>query len=134
MVAPLLALLLVGCSGLEGGIEDLKTRIGEIDLQETMSGLTDCDRLADTFVGIVKDTVATVDETGGNAASIPAGDLADIVDEVSVSQYYDLVERVGCARIQAQLDLVDRLAKIDANTSAGESVLDQVITNAQFGG
>lgn len=129
-----MAMTLAGCSGLEGVTDDLRTRIGEIDLQETLSGLTDCDRLADRFVGIVKDTVATVDETGGDAASIPAGDLTDIVEEVSVSQYFDLAERVGCARVQAQLDLVDRLRDVEASTPSGESVLDQMIDTARSGG
>lgn len=129
-----LALAVPACSGLQGATEDLKARIGQIDLQETLSGLTDCDRLADTFVGLVKDTVGKVDETGGNAASIPAGDLADIVEEVSVSQYFDLAERVGCARIQAQLDLVDRLSDVEAETPAGESVIDQIIDTARTAG
>lgn len=129
-----LLLALVGCSSLEGVTEDIKARVGEIDLQETLSGLTDCERLADAFLEVVENTVAVVDETGGEAGSIPAGDLADIVDEVSVSQYYDLAERIGCARVQAQLDLMDRLVELNAKTGAGESVLDEVIDSARSAG
>ncbi len=129
--ALVLSLGLVGCSGLEGVTGDIKAKLGEIDLEQALSGLTDCERLADTYVGVIKEMVATVDETGGEAAAIPAGDLADIVDEVSVSEYYDLAERVGCARVQAQLDLVDRLVEIKANTAAGESVLGEMIDSAR---
>jgi hypothetical protein len=132
--ASLLLVALVGCSGLEGATADLKARLENIDLEQTLSGLTDCDQMADRFVSVVKDAVGRVDEFGGSAAEIPAGDMADIVEEVSVSQYYDLAERLGCARVQAQLDLVARLSTLDAETAAGDGFLDELIDNARATG
>jgi hypothetical protein len=133
-VTLLLLTTLFGCSGLEGATADLKARLQNLDLEEALGDLTDCGQLADRFVSVVKDAVGRVDEFGGSAAEIPAGDMADIVEEVSVSKYYDFAERLGCARVQAQLDLVDRLVDLDAETPAGAGFLDEVIDNARSAG
>lgn len=121
-----------GCAGLEGATERLKEQVQRIDLGESLDGLTDCGALADTFVGLVKDTVDSVDEIAASeGVAPPISDLREMVDELSVSRYYDIVERLGCARIQAQLDLIDKLREIDATTASGDDLLEEMVDAAQ---
>lgn len=129
----LLCLALVGCAGLENATATLKESIQGIDLDAALDDLRDCAALADGFVGVVQEVVARVDEVGG-AGSVATSDLSDIVDEVSVSKYYQLAEQLGCARLEAQVDLVDRLRQLDGDTGAGDAFLDEMLSQAQLGG
>lgn len=49
-----LGLLVAACAGFETTAVDLKTRLSEIDVGETISDLTDCDALSATFVKLVQ--------------------------------------------------------------------------------
>ena len=124
---------LVGCAGLDNATETLKQSIQGIDLDAALDDLRDCEALADTFIGVVRQAVQRVDDFEG-AGNIAAGDMADIVDEVSVSKYYDLAENLGCARVEAQVDLIDRLRALDGDTGAGDAFIDEMIDQAQLGG
>ena len=96
--------------------------------------MTDCDRLSDVFVRVVREAAGQVDELAERSGvDATSSEFQAIVDEVSVSNYYEWAEQLGCARIQAQLDLVDKLADLQADTPAGESFIDGVLDNAQSG-
>lgn len=127
------ALSLTGCAGLEDATATLKESIQGLDLDAALDDLRDCEALADGFVAVVREAVARVDEVGG-AGSVATSDMSDIVDEVSVSKYYDLAEQLGCARLEAQVDLIDRLRTLDGDTGAGDAFLDEMIDQAQLGG
>ena len=125
-------LMLVGCSGLEGAAADLQARLEGLDLETALEDLRDCDALSQAFLTVVREAVGRVDDFDGSG-EVGTSEMADIVDEVSVSRYYELAEGIGCARLQAQLDLVDQLRGIDADTPAGDLFLDEMLEQAQAG-
>lgn len=129
-----LAIALVACSGLEERMADLRERVENLDLNQALSTVTDCDRLSDVFVGVVREAAGQVDRLAERSGvDATSSEFQAIVDEISVSNYYEWAEQLGCARIQAQLDLVDKLADLQTDTPAGESFVDGVIDNARSG-
>lgn len=132
LVGVVLVVLVVGCAGLQGATDQLMDRIQDIDLEATLEDMTDCENLADTFVGVVKDTVDDIDAVAAEqGVDPPISDLREMVDELSVSRYYDIAERLGCSRLQAQLDLIDKLRGLEAGTSSGDDFLEEMVDAAK---
>jgi hypothetical protein len=128
----IVAVAVVGCAGLRGATDQLMDRIQDIDLDATLEDMTDCENLADTFVGLVEDTVDGIDAvTAEQGVDPPIADLREIVDELSVSRYYDIAERLGCSRLQAQLGLIDKLRDLEAGTSGGDDFLEEMVDAAR---
>jgi len=126
------AITLVGCSGLQGATDQLLERVQDIDLDATLEDMTNCENLADAFVDLVKDTVDGIDAVATErGVDPPISDLREMVDELSVSRYYDIAERLGCSRLQAQLDLIDKLRSLEAGTSSGGDFLDEMVDAAK---
>lgn len=132
-VALVLLLTVVGCSGLEGAAADLQARIEGLDLEAALEDLRDCDAVSEGFLVLVREAVRRVDGFSGSG-EVGTSDMAAIVDEVSVSQYYEIAESIGCAKLQAQVDLVDQLRGLDADTPAGDLFIDEMLEQAQAGG
>ncbi len=133
VVVALLILVLPACAGLEESAADIRARIDAIDVRETLSGLTSCDALSDAFVGLVKRAATGIDDLNEvSGGRVPISDVREAVDELSVSQYFELAEKLGCARIQMQLQLADRILQIDTETLDGELLLEEVVKEIQL--
>ena len=123
---------LAGCSGLEGATSDLRGRLEGIDIEETISELTDCDAISEAFIAAVRESADSVDEFAESTeTSLPVSDIRGIVDDLAVSRFYEIAEQLGCARLQMELQLVDRLLEIDADTASGDAFLDEVLEQVQ---
>jgi len=133
LMISLSALCLVGCSDLEQSTADIRARIDGIDVRESLKDLASCDALSDTFVGLVKSAASSIDDLSQiSDGRVPAADLRATVDELSVSQYFELAEKLGCSRIQMQLALANRILDIDTETLDGEILLEQVVEEIQL--
>lgn len=129
------ALAISGCAGLEATAADLRGRLGDMDVRETLRQLSDCDSLSDTFVKLVQVAADNVDNLSEvTNGQVPATEIRDVVDELSVSQYYEVAERLGCAKIQMELALVNRILEIDADTVEGDLFLDELLAEVQAQG
>ncbi len=130
-----LGLLVVACAGFETTAADLKTRLSEIDVRESLGDLTDCDTLSTTFVRLVQTAADNIDNlsevTNGR---VPESDIRVVVDDLAVSQYYEIAEKLGCAKIQMELVLVSRILEIDTETVDGDLFIDQILEEVQTSG
>jgi hypothetical protein len=131
----LLALTLSACAGFETRAADLRASLSDIDVKETLSSLSNCDALSDAFVQLVQTAADNVDNlsevTGGQ---VPATEIRDVVDELSVSQYYEIAERLGCAKVQMELALVNRILDIDTETADGDLFVEEILKEVQAQG
>ncbi|HEY5889935.1 MAG TPA: hypothetical protein VIW94_04445 [Acidimicrobiia bacterium] len=125
-------LLVVGCAGFETTAADLESRLSEIDVGETLSDLTDCDALSATFVKLVQTAADNIDNLSEvTNGEVPESEIRDVVDDLAVSQYYEVAEKLGCAKIQMELVLVNRILEIDTETADGDLFIDQILEEAQ---
>lgn len=123
---------MTACAGIETAVFDLQATVDEIDLEGAVGSLTDCDELSDAFVNLVGATADRVDDLAESTGTqIPIGDLREIVDELAVSRYYDIAEQLGCAKLQMELSLVEKLIDLQADTNSGENFLDEVLEEVQ---
>lgn len=130
-----LGFIVVACAGFETTAADLKTRLSEIDVRETLGDLTDCDTLSATFVKLVGTAADNIDNlsevTNGR---VPESDIRVVVDDLAVSQYYAIAEKLGCAKLQMELVLVNRILEIDTETVDGDLFIDQILEEVQAPG
>lgn len=123
---------LPGCAQLGETAADLRGKLDNIDLRETIGNLTDCDNLSDAFVGLVGVAADNIDGLAEvTDGRVPATDIRKVVDDVSVSSYFEIAERLGCSRIQMQLDLVNQIIEIDTDTVDGDEFIDQIVDQVQ---
>lgn len=133
----LAAIALVGasCASVAEGAQGLRDRIQSIDIDETLAGLRDCDRLSDTFVGVVGTAADTIDELAANSeGTLPATEIRDYVDRIAVSRYFDIAERIGCLQVQQRLDTIDRLRGLDTDTPEGADFLNEILRQVEAEG
>jgi hypothetical protein len=136
-VAALLAMvmLVAGCASVAEGAQGLRDRIQSIDLEETLTGLRDCDRLSEAFVGVVRTAADTIDELAARSdGRLPATEIRDYVDNIAVSQYFDIAEKIGCLQVQQRLNTIDRLRGIDTGTPAGTDFLTEILRQVEAQG
>lgn len=127
-----LALALAACGSVQESAQGLRDRIADIDVNEALDGLRDCDRLSDTFVDVVAKAADTVDSLSERSGGrVPATDVREAVDNIAVSGYFDIAERIGCARLQQRLDTLDRLRDIDPESPAGTEFLDEILRQVE---
>jgi hypothetical protein len=128
----IVALLAAGCSSVQESAQGLRDRITDIDIDETLEGLRDCDRLSDTFVGVVQTAADTVDSLSERTdGRVPVTDIRRAVDAISVSQYFDIAERIGCAEVQQRLNTVDQLRGLVPDTPAGQDFIEEVLNQVE---
>lgn len=132
VIALALCLALVGCDAVAESAQSLRDRLADIDLAQSLEGLRDCDRLSDTFVSVVGSAADALDSlserTGGR---VPETDVRNAVDTIAVSQYYDIAERIGCARLQQRLALLDQLQGLDTQSPAGEDFVEEILRQVE---
>lgn len=118
--------VLAGCGSVS---VTLPEEIGsDFDLEATLDDLRDCEALGDTFVAVVREAAGDLDSLAEESSgSVPEARLAEKVDAVTATAYYELAERLGCDAVQQRLDTVDRLRDIDPSSAAGEELVTQVI-------
>lgn len=62
---------------------------------------------------------------------VPESEIRDVVDNLVVSQCYEVAEELGCAKIQIELVLVNRILEIDTETADGDLFIDRILEEAQ---
>ncbi len=135
LVGVLFALLGAGCATVAEGAQGLRDKIESIDINETLDGLRDCDRLSDTFVGVVGTAANTIDELAAKSdGRLPATEIRGYVDKIAVSQYFDIAEKLGCLQVQQRLDTIDRLRGVETDTPAGTDFLNEILRQVQAQG
>lgn len=124
--------LAAGCASVAEGAQGLRDRIQDIDINETLDGLRDCDRLSDTFVGVVRTAADTIDELAAQSdGRLPATEIRGYVDKIAVNQYFDIAERIGCLQVQQRLDTIDRLRGVETETPASTDFLNEILRQVQ---
>ena len=135
LVVVFLAVVGAGCATVAEGAQGLRDRIQNIDINETLEGLRDCDRLSDTFVGVVRTAADTIDELAANSdGRLPATEIRGYVDKIAVTQYFDIAERIGCLQVQQRLNTIDRLRGVETDTPAGTDFINEILRQVQASG
>jgi len=102
----------------------------EFDLDATLDQVRDCDRLSELFVSAVRTAAVSVDGLAAlTDGRVPVTDIEDLVNKISVSGYYDLGSKLVCARVQMQLNTIDRLRSLQdqTETPAGDDFLEELM-------
>ena len=136
LVATMLAVLVIvsGCASAQESVQGLKDRIANIDVDSALDGLRDCDKLSETFVGLVQTAADTVDGLAERTdGRVPVTDIREAVDNIAVSRYFDFAEAIGCAQLQQRLNTVDQLRDLSPDTPAGEDFLEQILRQVEAG-
>jgi hypothetical protein len=125
-------LLTTGCAAAQETAQGLRDKIADIDIDATLDDLRDCDKLSETFVGLVGTAADAVDglaeRTNGR---VPETDIRNAVDTIAVSKYFGIAERIGCAEIQQRLNTVNQLRELTPDTPAGEDFLEEILREVQ---
>ena len=124
--------LAAGCAGVAESAQGLRDRIGAIDIDQTLAGLRDCDKLSDTFVGVVRTAADTIDELAAKSEGrLPATEIRGYVDKIAVSQYFDIAEAIGCLQVQQRLNTIDQLRGVQTETPAGTDFINEILRQVQ---
>lgn len=136
LVLLLLVALLVGaCDSASESVSGVRDRIAAIDIDATLEGLRDCDRLSGAFVGAVRTAADAVDGLAERAnGRVPETDIRNAVDGLAVSNYFAIAERIGCTQVQQRLDTIDQLRELSPDTPAGEDFLEEIMRQVQAQG
>jgi hypothetical protein len=132
LVTALLALsaLLSGCTAIESRIDGFEL---DVDVDQILDEVRDCERLAARFTGVIRTAAEALDEySAANEGRVPATDITTAVDRIAASKFTDIAEQLGCARLQFQLDMIDRLQQLDPESDAGAELIKQI--EDQLGG
>jgi hypothetical protein len=126
------SLLAVGCGNVSESAQSLRERIEAIDIDATLQGLRDCDRLSEAFVGVVRTAADTVDSLAEKSGGrLPAVEIREFVDKIAVSQYFDIAETIGCLQVQQRLNTLDRLRGLEPETPAGTDFLNEILRQVE---
>lgn len=127
-----LATIATGCAAAQETAQGWRDRIATIDIDSALEDLRDCDRLSETFVGVVQTAADAVDGLAERTdGRVPVTDIRTAVDNIAVSQYFEIAERIGCARLQQRLDTVDQLRDLSPDTPAGRDFLEEVLRQVE---
>lgn len=98
------------------------------DLEATLDDLRNCDTLSDTFVAVVRQAAEDLDAmaaaTGGR---VPAAELAERVDVISSTAYWDVVRRLGCNAVAQRIDTLEQLRSLSPDSGSGQDLVTEVI-------
>lgn len=127
-----MALLLGACAGVS---VEVPAEITEFDFDQVMSELRDCDKLSETFVGVVRQMATDLDELSDvSGGRIPANELSERIDTVVDSGYFEIAKRLGCNVVVQRVEILDRLREVDPDSPAGEDFLEEVIRQVEAEG
>lgn len=117
-------ILLPACSTIESRIDGLDL---DIDVDQVLDEVRDCERLAARFIGVIRTAAEALDEySAANEGQVPATDISSTVERVAASRFTDIAEQIGCARLQFQLDMIERLEQLDPDSEAGAELIRQI--------
>lgn len=126
-----LTAILSACS--QVSIPDLPSDIGEnFDIDSVLDEIRDCDTITETFVAVVSEAADQIDalaERSDGRVDPPA--LREKIEAISVTEYFQLAERIGCKRLQTQADTIDRLRDLDPSGTDGQVLIDTVLDEVQ---
>ena len=129
-----IALALTSCDTATESVTGLRDRITDIDIDATLDGLRDCDRLSEVFVGVVRTAADTLDGLAERTdGRVPETDVRNAVDGIAVSNYFEIAERIGCAELQHRVNTIDQLRDLAPDTPAGEDFLEEILRQVQQG-
>lgn len=104
------------------------------DVETVLADLKDCDTLRETFVAVVRQAAADLDEvsevTGGK---IPSARLEEKVDAVVGKTYFEVAERLGCNAVAHRVETVERLRDLDPASEAGDDLVSEAIRQIERG-
>jgi hypothetical protein len=126
LTVTVLASVLAACGGVSVSLpEDIGAGF---DLEATLDDLRNCDALSDTFVAVVREAAEDLDalaeSTGGR---VPAAELAERVDALSGTAYWEVARRMGCNAVAQRVDTLDRLRELSPDSEAGDDLVTEVI-------
>src|SRR5690606_41624250 len=102
--------------------------VAGVALEAALDELTHRWTARGTFVAVwrkaVKDLAALAESTGGR---VPAAELADRVDVISSTTYWDVALRLGCNADAQRVDTLDRLRDLSPDSAAGDDLVTEVI-------
>jgi outer membrane murein-binding lipoprotein Lpp len=132
IAAVLAALAIAGCSSVSEKATELRERASDIefDLDATLDQVRDCDGMSELFVSAVRTAAVSVDSLAKRTnGRVPAPEIEELVDKVSVSDYYDLGAKLGCARVQMRLTTIEQLRSLQdqTQTPAGDDFLEELM-------
>ncbi len=123
------------CGGVEETVSGLRDRIESIEIEPeaVLESVRDCDRISTALVGAVRAVADQIDGAGGDGL-IPATEIRELVDRIAVSRYYEIAERIGCARLALELDTLDRLRDVNPTTPTGRDFLEEIRRQVEAAG
>lgn len=127
-----LPLMIAGCAAAQETAQGWRDRIATIDIDAALEDLRDCDRLSQAFVEVVQTAAEAVDGLAERTEGrVPVTDIRTAVDNIAVSEYFEIAERIGCARLQQRLDTVDQLRDLTPDTPAGQDFLEEILRQVE---
>ncbi len=127
-----LAVIIAGCAAAQETAQGWRDRIATIDIDAALEDLRDCDRLSEAFVGVVQTAAEAVDGLAERTdGRVPATDIRTAIDNIAVSEYFEVAERIGCARLQQRLDTVDQLRDLTPDTPAGQDFVEEILRQVE---
>ncbi len=126
-------LLTIGaCSSVQESAQGLRDRLSDLSVDSALEGLRDCDRLSSAFVGVVESAADTIDSLAERTdGRVPETQIRETVDNIAVSRYFDIAERIGCAQLQQRVDTLEQLRDIAPGTPAGADLLDEIVRQVE---
>lgn len=98
------------------------------DLGGVLDELGDCTALSETFVAVVKEAAEDLDAVAGaTGGRVPAGDLAEKVDMMAGTTYFEIAERLGCDAVTQRLETIDQLRNLSTDSAASDDLISEVI-------
>lgn len=127
------ALLLAACetSAAEAGAR-IKERVDTISVEDVMADLRDCDKLSETFVGLVQTGADAIDELAETTEGrVPETEVRNVVDKIATNEFFEIAERIGCDRLQSKIAIVDQLRGVDAESPEGTDFLNEILRQVE---
>jgi len=111
---------------------DARAKINEqvegLDVDQVLEDLRDCEKLSETFVGLVETGADAVDQLAETAEGrVPETEIRDMVDRVSANRFFEIAEQIGCSQLQSRIAIVDQVSEIDPDSPEGSEFLEEIL-------
>jgi hypothetical protein len=125
-----LAVLLSACGSVS---IEIPSDIGaDFDIDQVLDEVRDCDAMSATFLEVVSAAADQVDRLAEAAnGRVEPMELREKVEAISVSEYFALAERIGCQRLELQVQTIDQLRKLDPEGAAGQELIDVILEQVE---
>lgn len=121
-----LTIAVAACGGVSVSLPD---EIGAgFDLEATLEGLRNCDTLSETFVAVVREAAEDLDALAESSGGrVPAAELAERVDTLSGTAYWEMARRLGCNAVAQRVETLDRLRELSPDSEAGDDLVTEIM-------